>query len=32
MEPSMLADFVYFAGGLLGFALCWLAVTAAGRL
>jgi hypothetical protein len=32
MERSMLADFLYFAGGLLGFGLCWLAVAAAGRL
>jgi hypothetical protein len=32
MEHLMLADFTYFAGGLLGFALCWLAVSAIGRL
>jgi len=28
----MLADFLYFAGGLMGFALFWLAVAGAGRL
>jgi hypothetical protein len=32
MERPMLADLLYLAGGLLGFALCWLAVSAAGRL
>jgi hypothetical protein len=32
MEHLMLVDFAYFVGGLLGFALCGLAVAAAGRL
>jgi len=32
MEHSMIADLLYFAGGLLGFALLWAAVLAAGRL
>jgi hypothetical protein len=32
MEPSMFADLVYFAGGLLGFGLFALSVTLAGRL
>jgi hypothetical protein len=32
MEHAMLADFLYFAGGLVGFGLFALSVTAAGRL
>jgi hypothetical protein len=32
MEHSMLADFLYFAGGLAAFAVIWLSVSAAGRL
>jgi hypothetical protein len=32
MEPAMLADLLYFFGGLLGFAIFMLAVNAAGRL
>jgi hypothetical protein len=32
MEPAMLADFLYFFGGLAGFALIALSVSAAGRL
>lgn len=32
MEHSMLADFLYITGGLLGFALYWLAVHATGWL
>jgi hypothetical protein len=32
MECSMMADLLYLFGGLAGFGLFWLAVSAAGRL